>query len=470
MKKTFKIVLIFMGIVFVAAVGGLSGYALVTRNRTWYIFDVRLVEPHPNGNSYMYITDEVEFTSMKNKKVYLTTAEENFMEVAVYAITSNNTREAIVVSSDPSVAKVVFKNDKCYINYLKAGKTTISTDVGGVQDSFTVEVFDQVADEFSVYDNAYYGDYSSYFPNKIIGYSDMIEYKYSYKAFSSSGEGAGDIVNNDLLKIDETTVDTSVFDSVEIDPVNHTLNVRCKTGLPSSFNSSFVVQSYYYSDDGVMKIHKNFVVDVRIVTYDPEFLQIELATTPDFEDSYVFMDTTVIDSSTLTEEIIRQDDNVLENYLSYKKAENYLSNNKENPVYKTLFTDKVQKIYIKFRKVYTNGDIVYLNPLNTEHRFDFEEDDSSMLKLAPTQDFYILTIEPEYFDTHSSYDIDVSLLDFDLSHTFKFEFANLNAANVDLFYKYDDTTGIYEYKYWDKRTRYNNEYYDEAGNVVGFYE
>ena len=328
MKKTLKLVLIFMGIVFVAAVGGLSGYALVTRNRTWYIFDVRLVEPHPNGNSYMYTTDEIEFTSMKNKKVYLTTAEENFMEVAVYAITSNNTREAIVVSSDPTVAKVIFKNEKCYINYLKAGKATISTNVGGVQDSFIVEVFDQVADKFNVYDKAYYGDYSSYFPNKIIGYSDMIEYKYGYETFSSSGEQADDVVNNDLLRVDETTVDTSVFDKVEIDPVNKTLNVTCKTGLPSSINSSFVVQSYYYSDDNVMKIHKNFVIDVRIVTYDPEFLQIELATTPDFEDSCVFMDTTIIDSSILTEEIVKQDDNILEGYLAYKKAENYLANNK----------------------------------------------------------------------------------------------------------------------------------------------
>lgn len=469
MKKTLKLVLIFMGIVFVAAVGGLSGYALVTRNKTWYIFDVRLVEPHPNGNSYMYTTNEIEFKSIKNKKVYMTTAEENFMEIAVYAITSNNTREAIVVSSDPSVAKVVFENERCYINYLKAGKATITTDVGGVRDSFTIEVFDQVADEFSVYDKAYYGDYHSYFPNQIIGYSDMIEYKYDYSAFSSSGEEAGDTIDNDLLMIDETTVDTTVFESVSLDPVGHTVNVKCKAGLPTSINSSFVVQSYYYSDDGVMKIHKNFVVDVRIITYDPEFLQIELATTPDFEDSCVFMDTTVINSSTLTEEIIKQDDNVLEEYLAYKKAENYLANNKESAVYKTLFSDKVSKIYIKFRKVYTNGDIVYLNPLNTENPFTLTLDDAYM-KIAPTEDFYLLTISPEYFDSHSSFDIGVSLDDFDLSHTFKFEFAELVKANKDLFYKFDETTGIYEYKYWDSRSRFDGEYYDEAGNVIGFYE
>ncbi len=469
MKKTLKIVLIFMGIVLVAAVGGLSGYALVTKNKTWYIFDVRLVEPHPNGNSYMYTTDEVKFNSIKNQKVYMTTAEENFMEIAVYAITSNNTREAVVVSSDPSVAKVVFKNEKCYINYLKAGKATITTDVGGVRDSFTIEVFDQVADEFSVYDKAYYGDYHTYFPNTIIGYSDMIEYKYDYSVFSSSGEGADDVIDNDLLKIDETTVDTDVFESVSLDPVNHTVNVKCKSGLPSSINSSFVVQSYYFSDDDVMKIHKNFVVDVRIITYDPEFLQIELATTPDFEDSYVFMDTTVIDSSSLTEEIIKQDDNVLEEYLAYKKAENYLTKNDEKAVYKTLFTDKVSKIYIKFRKVYTNGDVVYLNPLNTDNPFTLSLDNTYM-KIAPTEDFYLLTIEPEYFDTHTSFDISVSLNNFDLSHTFKFEFAELVKTNVNLFYNYDETTGIYEYKYWDARSRFDTEYYDEAGNVIGFYE
>ncbi len=468
MKKTFKIVALFMIIVLVAAIGGLSGYVLVTKNKTWYIYDVRIVEPHPNGNSYIYTTNEVEFTSMKNQKVYMTTAEENFMEIAVYAITSNNKREANVVSSDPSVAKIIFKNDRCYVNYLKAGKAVISTNIGGVEDSFTIEVYDQVAEDFSVYDYAYYGDYASYFPNTIIGYSDMIEYSYDYKAFSSSGESAGDKIDNDLLRIDETTVDDSIFDKVEIDTINHTLDVKCKTGLPSSINSSFVVQSYYYSDDGVMKIHKNFVVKVKIVTYDPEFLQIELATTPDFEDSCVFMDTTVIDSSVLTEEVIKQDDTTLEEYLAYKKAENYLIAHSETAVYQTLFTDKVSKIYIKFRKVYTNGDIIYLNPLNEDDPYTLTLD-NSYIKIAPTEDFYVLTIEPEYFDTNETFNINVSLNDYDLSHTFEFEFAELVASNVDLFYNYNTETGIYEYDYWDKRTRYDSEYYDTDGNVIGFY-
>lgn len=469
MKKTFKLVAIFMGIVLVASVGGLAGYALVTRNKTWYISDVRLVEPHPKGTSYMYTTDEVQFESIKNKKVYMTSEEENFFEVAVYAITSNNTREALVVSTNTSVAKIVFKNNKCYVNYLKAGKTTIITDVGGVRDSFTLEVFDQVAEEFSVYDKAYYGDYHTYFPNSLVGYSDMVEYKYDYKVISSSGKDADDLVDNELLRVDENSIDNTAFDSISIDPVNHTVNVRCKTGLPASINSSFVIQSYYFSDDGVMKIHKNFVVNVRIITYAPEFLQIELATTPDFEESCFFMDTIVIDSSTLTEEIIKQDDNTLEEYLAYKKAENYLVNNNEIAVYKTLFSDKITKIYLKFRKVYSNGDIVYLNPLNTEHPYTLSLNNSYM-KLAPTKDFYLLTIEPEYFESNTSFDISLSLDDFDLSHIFKFEYAELVKENKDLFYEFDETTGIYEYKYWDPRSRFDGEYYDESGNVVGFYK
>ena len=46
------------------------------------------------------------------------------------------------------------------------------------------------------------------------------------------------------------------------------------------------------------------------------------------------------------------------------------------------------------------------------------------------------------------------------------ENAELVKANKDLFYTYDETTGIYEYKYWDARSRFDGEYYDESGNKI----
>ena len=102
--------------------------------------------------------------------------------------------------------------------------------------------------------------------------------------------------------------------------------------------------------------------------------------------------------------------------------------------------------------------------------------DTDYLKEAPTKDYYILTLTPEFFETEPGKTFDVYLtLDVGgdygfvgLEHTFKFEFAELSASNVNLFYAYDIETGVYTYKYWDKRTRFNNEVYNELGQVVGF--
>ena len=474
MKKTLKLVGIFMAIIVVAVVGGLSGYYLITKNKTYYIYDLRIVQPVADADTYVYVNSENQYVSMKNQRVYMTAEEENFIPIAIYASTSTETKKVEINSSDPSVAKIVFKGNECFINYLKAGTAVITTSLGGVEDSITVEVFDQVAEDFSVYDYKYYGDYASYFPNQIIGYSDSITYEYDYVAYSASGETAGDLLNNELLRIDTTKLNNNVFAKAQIDSINKKLVLECKSNITSNLNEQIIIQSYTYSEDGEVKVENNYVVNVNIVAYTPEFLQVELATTPDFEDACVFMNTIVIDDADLTEENILNNPEILDEYLSYQKAENNLVEHEETSVYKTLFTDKVSKIYLKFRKVYTNGDIVYLNPLKTSTHYNLEAD-TDYLKLAPTKDFYVLTLSEDYFETHDSFDIELSLLvsgsehSFNLRHTFKFEFANLIEENCDLFYSYDVVNGVYTYDYWDKRTRFDNEVYNEAGQVVSFY-
>ena len=475
MKKTLKLVGIFAGILLIAVVGGLSGYFVIARNRTFYIYDVRLVTPVEGANTYIYTNTENAYTSIKNQKVYMTSEEENFIPVAAFVSSSDNVKNIQVVSSDPSVAKVVYQSGRCYVNYLKAGTAIISTSYGGVSDSFVVEVYDQVAEDFSVYDYEYYGDYASYFPNKIVGYSDSISYAYDYKAFSAAGdEASSETLNNDLLRIDTSRLNKDVFEDVHIDGKNKKLVVTCKSNIASNVDEQIVIQSFTYSDDGEVKIENNYVVNVHIVTYTPEFLQIVMARTPDFEDGYVFMNTDVISVSDLTEENILNNPDILDEYLSYKKAENNLVEHDEHEVYQTLFSEKVSKIYLKFRKVYTNGDMVYLNPLETSDMYQITCSDESKLKIAPTKDFYVLTIDETYFETNSSFNINLTLNvasqkhTFDLSHEFKFEFAELSKDNVELFYDFDETTGVYTYSYWDVRTRFDNEVYDTNGNVIGF--
>ena len=468
MKKTFKLLAIFMGILIVGIVGAVSGYLLISKNKTFHIYDLRFVEPVEGARGYVYMDTTYPYTLMKNKKVYMTAEDENYFDIAVYANVSSDSGTLVISSSNPDVAKITYQDGKCYVNYLMAGEAVITTEYGGVSDSFKVKVFDQIAEEFSVYDYKYYGDYASYFPNKIIGYSDGITYAYDYKAFSASGKDAGDVLNNDLLRIDTSKLNTSVFENVYIDSANKQLVVKCKSGLTSNIDEQIVIQSYYYSASGESKVANNYVVNVHIVAYTPEFLQIVLATTPDFEDGFVFMNTSIIDDSDLTEENIIADPDILDDYLSYKKAENYLANQNEKAVYQTLFTDKVSKIYLKFRKVYTNGDIVYLDPTNEEKNpFELTMDENYCV-LQPTKDFYKLTLTEDYFISDDTvFNIGLKLSDYDLKHTFKFEFAKLIKENLFKFYDFDEETGVYTYSYWDVRTHYNDEITNKDGQIVG---
>ena len=467
MKKTLKLVGIFMAVTLVVLVGGLSIYFLVQNNRTYYIYDLRIVEPVSNARGYVYTDSTANYTSIKNKTVYMTADGSNRFEIGIYAYTSINTTDVEISSSDTSVARVIITGNRCYVEYVGAGVATISVKIGSVVDSFDIYVYNEVADDFVVYDNRYYGEYSNYFPNQIISYSDSIQYTYDYVVSTPENSDASDVVNSSLIRIDETKVNEDVFEEVYIDADNKKLVLTCKSDLTNNMNETIVVQTYYYTADGRIKISDNYYVNVRIVAYTPEFLQIELATTPDFTDGYVFMNTEKIDEGSLTEDIIQNDTEILEKFLSYQKAESNLELTNENSVYNTYFTDKVSTIYLRFRKVYTNGDIVYLTPNDSENPFEISADEDN-LKLSANGTYYTLTVSSAYFDTHQTFDITISLSDFDLSHTFKFEFAEFNSENLEKFYDYNEETKIYSYKYWDPRTRYSNEVYDELGNIIGF--
>jgi hypothetical protein len=470
MKKTLKLVGIFIGVLIIAIVGGLGGYYLIAQNKTYYIYDLRLVEPKGYESYYVYTDSDEEYTSIKNKKVYLTSNSENKFEIGVYAYTSTNTTDVEVSSSDTSVAKIVVNGRRCYVEYLKEGVATISVSIGSVTDSFDLYVYNEIAESFVVYDSTYYGDFAQFkqFKNKIVSYSDMTNYYYDYVAQSVSDE-EGQNINNSLLRIDGTKVNYDVFDRVYIDSVNKKLVVRCKSDLNSNVDETLVIQSYYISNDDEIKVSHNYYVNVHIVAYTPEFLQIVLSTNPDFDDINVFMDTTVInkdDLYKLDEDELTEDS--IENFLSYQKAEQYLSLKNESSVYETLFTEKVSKIYVKFRKVYTNGDIVYLTPKDIDENPYSLELPTGYLKLSANKEYYILTLTESYFESQQSFSIKLSLDDFDLEHTFEFNFAELTAENIAKFYDYDKELKIFTYTYWDPRTHYENEVYDENGNIIQF--
>ena len=100
--------------------------------------------------------------------------------------------------------------------------------------------------------------------------------------------------------------------------------MKCKSNLTENVNEQIVVQSYSYDDKGEIMVRGNYVVNVHIITYTPEYLQIELSKTPDFDDNCVFMNTVFVDDSDLSQDNIKQDTSILDSYLLYQKAESMI--------------------------------------------------------------------------------------------------------------------------------------------------
>lgn len=473
MKKTLKLVLLFTGGLFAVVIGTMFGFILVDRNKTYHIYDVRIVEPIEGMSGYIYTDREAEYVSVKNQSVYMNSAENNFYPIAVYAATSTNTKDVIITSSDTSIAKIVYKNGGCFVQFLREGFVTITSEVAGVKDNIIFHIYDQVPSEFTVYDYAYYGEYAELFPNTLVSYADDVEYRYQFFLDNASHTGDNEHVDGDLIRIDRANLDEEIFSNVYIDSATNELVVKCKkpeTPKKENIDSVILLQSFYYSSDGEVKLENDYIVKLHIVLYIPEFLQIEVSSTPDFDEKMVFMRPRKAPIASMDEAEIIANPSVLDKYLASEKAENYLKDNEEKPTYDVYFTDRVDKLYVRFRMVYTNGDVVYLKDgVNATFGFD----DENLCKIGPTGDYYIMTLDKtNYFQLGVSvFNVTFTINDFvfeDDKRIFNFIYKESVKENCEYFYAFDSETGFYTFTYWDDRARFVNEIYDEFGNIIGF--
>lgn len=471
MKKTVKLLLIFIGGLTAIIVGAISGYLIISKNKTYYIYDVRLVEPIEGSSGYVYTDKEGTYKSIANQTVYMNSQKTNKYPIAVFASSSTNSKDVSITSSDTGIAKIVYEKGGCYVQYLKEGFVTITSDFHGVTDSFTIQIYDQLPSDFSVFDYEYYGDYAELFPNTLVSYADDTEYRYKYFLNNVSNTGDNTTIDGDLIRLDKTNLDEEVFSNVYIDSATNELVVKCSVpGIAQKDNidSTIILQSFYYSEDGQVVIENEYVVKVHVVLYIPEFLQLEVSSTPDFDEGIVYTNTKKIDISSITDEEILADPSVLDDYLSAEKAENYLDKNGEKATYNVYLNERVKRLYIRARMVYTNGDIVYLkNGDNATITFS----NPALCVIGPTNDYYIMTLDnTNYFTSSSvsSYDVNVSINGFSFVFNFEFLYRTETTENVLLFYDYDAESGVYKFKYWDERARFVNEIYDELGNVIAF--
>lgn len=460
MKNTIKLLMIFIGGLTAIIVGAIGGYFIIAQNKTFYIYDVRLVEPVEGKVGYIYTDSETEYTSLKNMSIHKNGENDDMIQIAVLATSSTNSKEVSISSSDTSIAKIVYKYNKCYVQLLKEGVVTITSEMYGVSDSIDIEIYDQLPSDFTVFDYEYYGDYyAEKYPNRIISYADGKEYRYKYNLNNVSGTGNNSNVDGKLLRVD--SISSDVFERVAVDADTNELIVVCKEQdetQKENIYTTIVLQSFYYTEDGSIVKEKTYPVNVRVVLDIPEFLQIEISSTQDFAERTVFTNTK---RRSLSESEIDNDEDLLDKYLAAEKAENYLLKNSENATYNVYLTNQAKRIfYIRFRMVYTNGDIEYL--VDSENAtLVFPED--GCCKIGPTGDYYSL-------ETDKSCEITVSVKDYDLEYTFQFELKNSVKENRELFYDYNKETKIYTFKYWDVRARFTNEIFDKFGNVIGFGE
>lgn len=495
MKKTLKILLIFMGSFMVILLGGIGGYNLIMSNQTFYIYDIRFVVPDAGARSYIYTNNGDRYKTQYSTQKYMKSDDENIMEIAVFVSTSNGSSNVNIYSSDMSVADIEYKNNKCYVRYKKAGEVEIITSLGGVRDSFTLSVFDKIPSGFRVYDLSYYGEnYAKRenYANNLVCYSDentALEYYYGYELFDEAGNVDNEFFNSGRLEIDENSLADGYFDEVSLDTANKRLKIVCKQqNLAQSTHTSIAVKSYYMLD-GKKYLDDIFEIGVYIIANEIEFFQVELSTNPDFTDKIVCLNINDVKYS----DNLSNDE--LISYLTSQRVEEKLNENGEKATYNIYITKKTSEIYMKFRLVYTNGTTLELNKSNLGEYYKFWIDnkqfatDSSRLNLTedginyiecePKGEYFVLNITDDYVSSIGSRKSiikfqllgDFSGLSLNSNNNLKlFELKYLNLDNkIDAKKLYSQNAdGSYSYSYWDKRTICDNVVYDENGNVVEF--
>ena len=475
MKRTLKLVGIFI-VVFLATVAiSLGGYILITQNQTYYIYNVEFVEPVKSG--YIYTDDSSNYVAVHDRVVYLKSDEENYLRLAVLAVTSNNTKNISITSSDPKVANIVYKDGMCYAHYKKAGQTKITTNLEGVKDSFMLYVCNTTPSNFIVFDYAYYGNervetndgvyyrFADDYKNKIVCYADGQDQDFAYKVYDEFG--VEDTVKLNQSAFEVAYYDNNLFNDISIDGQNKVLRVNCKSTNTTNSETYILVQSYYLSN-GEKKIQDQYVINVRIVIYEAEFLQAVISTTPDFDDCYV-----LLNIANVTEQQAKLNPALVEGLLSVRRAKTTISNAGEVPTFVAYFTPKVSKLYLKFRLVYTNNDIVYLNSEN-QSQFEINIDSSytdgssetRFFRQDPTGEFYELVVDGGVCQISFTVNYENAQ---HILNSFTFEYVDLANENLDKFYVQNED-GTYSFIYFDIRTRYGSEIYDSSGNIVGFGE
>ena len=434
-----KFLIVIVGIV-VAAGLGVGGYFLFNNLASVTVSNLQILNK--------------DFNPINDTSKYLLTNSENRFSIYVDLDTSANSENYSIYSSNPEVAKVVREDGSLYVEYYKAGKTTISAysnAASSVKDSFVLNVYDNFVADVVIDEKE---------DNTLTVFGDGTTNVYSYKATGLLEE---ENCNNMQLRVVEN-YDKNTIEKIEIDQETQKINIKSKLVTEDS-NQTFYLQSYYIDADGVEHVEKNFAYRISVIGYRMQCMQLLISQDYTFTNTnYVYL------NSAMQHPFEIEGDTIVQNIC---------------------LTQDVDRIFFKVRVLYSNHTYK-----DVSYDLDVSTVDTTFIKLfggntsridywglqVDTQNMDLLALEPKgtalstVTFTYEDKQIKKSIRNtFKFSYYFKSGDSYNNFINNDLYAKVYQNNNVldsnflhYSYIYWDTRFRRIDAITNEKGNIVGF--
>lgn len=437
MSKKLKIFIFTLLGLIVAAGLGVGGYFLISNLSTTDVYNLCILTQEGNP--------------INDTSKYLLSNSQNQFPISV-DIETSGVKACYFTSTNPQVAKVVVKNGEYFVQYYKAGSTTItaySSASTKVYDSFKLNVYDNFISEIVIDGKT---------DNLLNLYGDGQTYTYSYQATGILEE---EYCNNMLTRVVEN-YDTSVIEKITIDQATQTIAIKSQLITYDSYQT-FYLQTYYVDLHGQEHVVKNFAYGVNIIGYRIDDMQLIVSENYQFNNqTYVYLS-----DSTNTEGAF-----LLEN---------------EKMVSDIILSENVENLYFKIRVIYSNktySDVSFEdNVLPTEvegnylnftggwvlgMNYWFVQLNAQTLAANVDQSDIVRFFSISYTDETVKSSISK---EFKITYKYSNTTSHKNFTDKDLYAKVVDANGNfirYEYIYWDSRFRRTDTKTDANGYIVGF--
>ena len=411
----------------------------------------------------------VVYRELTSCDMYLTTPENNFKEITIKSLATNSNFGVTFSSTDSSVAQVVRKDGKYYVNALSTGKATITAYCIGnerISDSFVVNVFDNKPNDLA------FLDVEGAKTTQATIYDDGTYYDVYYKLTAPNEEEKINASNIKITSISTEAINVSGwYESTLVDPTKQLapfdsqdnnsgagvildINECCikikKSNVSFTSNNQahalgFITLSTYLIDElGNEVITGNYTLTVNIYHKVEVGKELEVSFSPEFSESVK----NIYNYSGIAWRRIKTADN---SYTTIDK-----DNFSVNVINLLYFNPSIKTIYVRGWTVYNNGD---RDPTSASSSTQDQVD----ILYAPDSSYGVISVKEEVISNSliTSVTCDVYGINVEIR-----KLADITDFKSTL---YVENSGIYLFNYWDYRFRLiAGEKTDENGKVIGF--